>query len=126
MKIELLKYIFMKLSLNLSFSLCMSLFIISCNNPLNENNSGNNGGNHNDSCGFGILTVVNNSWNNYQVFVDSIMIFTVKMKSSNGGPVQLGNHNFKVGTPIKYVVDTTFFVNDCITYTLYCENYLQE
>lgn len=94
----------------------------SCNNKDNITNSNNNGGGiHNDSCGFGILTVVNNSWNNYRVMVDNVMLFTVNLKSSNGGSVQLGYHNIKVGIPQNYVLDTTLYIEDCRTYTLYCQ-----
>jgi hypothetical protein len=95
----------------------------SCSNPADDNNNNNSGGIHNDSCGFGILTVVNNTWNNYEVLVDNIFIFTVKLKSSNGGTVPLGNHNFKVGIPQNYVTDTSFYINYFIAYNLYCQNY---
>jgi hypothetical protein len=106
----------------LLISTAFVLIAYSCNNPSNEVNSNNNGGGiHNDSCGFGILTVVNNSWNNYRVLVDSTLLFTVGLKSSNGGSIPLGNHNIKVGVPQNYVLDTTFYVNDCISYTFYCQ-----
>ena len=98
------------------------LFIaFSCNKTDNVVNNNNGGSQQNDSCGFGILTVVNNSWNNYRVEVDSVLYFTVKLKSSNGGSIPLGNHNIKVGVPQNYVIDTMLIVKDCITYTLYCQ-----
>lgn len=102
--------------------LAVMLFIVSsCNKSDNVVNNNNGGNQQNDSCGFGILTVVNNSWNNYRVEVDSVLYFTVNLKSSNGGSIPLGNHNIRVGVPHNYVIDTTFLVKDCIAYTLYCQ-----
>lgn len=99
------------------------VIFFSCNNPVSEVSINNNHGTNYDSCGFGILTVVNNSWNNYQVLIDGMLAFTVNLKSSNGGPVSLGYHNFRIGIPQNYIIDTTFFIDDCRTYILYCQTY---
>lgn len=96
------------------------LVVSSCNKSDNAVDH-NNGGHQNDSCGFGILTVVNNSWNIYRVEVDSVLYFSVNLKSSNGGSIPLRNHNIRVGVPQNYVIDTMLFIKDCTAYTLYCQ-----
>jgi hypothetical protein len=100
---------------------CLLTFV-SCNNRGDELvNAGGGGGSGGSNCGFGILTVYNNSWNNYEVLIDSVFVFVVELKSSNGGTIPLGEHNVKVGVPQNYVLDTTFYVNDCIAYVLWGE-----